>query len=114
MPYNALAPMYNAYASTLSFEASGGKSLATGVADFRCHFLPISNAVARSPFGGRSSFQAICDGHLPIRAGDIFLLKTWFGSGVAPYRQFKVDGMARYPHRILNHMTLALSEYSQK
>jgi len=114
MSRNAVGFMYNAEAYTLSFRDSGGRLLSTGVSEFRCHFLPISNSVSRTPFGGASSYQAYCDGRLGIRAGDFFVLTKWYGSGINPPRRFRVDGMGEYPHPILSHLTLALSEHVQE
>lgn len=110
---NVLSSMYNAAGHTLTY-GGGGKSLATGIAAFRFHFRPMSIALARTAFGARSTYQAICDRGLNVRAGDM-LVVTSIGSGLVSGRRFRVDGVADYYHHFnfLDHLILALSEFSE-
>lgn len=110
---NILSGMYNAHGHTLSF--GGRKYLSTGVASFSFHFLPMSASLSKTPFGASSQWQAICNRGNKIRPGDFLILETWDQEPIIPPRQFRVDGVADYPHQFnyLAHMTLALSEHVQ-
>lgn len=110
---NVLGVMYNAVATSLTW-GEGRSYMATGVVDFRCHFRPVSQSLAVTPFGARSSHQLICNYGLALRAGDHILLGSLGGTGVWPVRRFQVDGVQAHYHQygLLSHMLLALSEYS--
>lgn len=107
-----LSSRYNATTDTLSW-GYGNKTLSTGLSGMRCYLAPMSIGLSRTAFGASSTWQAHADFTSGVRAGDFLLVNEWSGIVYSPPRRFKIDGVQEWPHDILPHIVMALSEHRQ-
>lgn len=103
---------YNAQGFTLTWGA-GKKQLATGISSFKFYLTPMSQSLSRTAFGAQSTWQVHADYTDQIKGGDFLFVNSWGGRSLNPPMRLRIDGVQPWPHALLPHVLLALSEHRQ-